>query len=101
MLWRIFMSQYTTVSPASYATTKRAMSVEQFEQVVTAIIDGKYSWACVLILRYAGYNPAHYLPYRTYKRLIKENRLQSAEAQSNRSSETVVRPEVMCLSARQ
>jgi hypothetical protein len=51
----------------------KAMSTEQFTQVVDAILDGKYSWACVLILRFAGYNPLHYIPYRTYNRLMKEN----------------------------
>ncbi|MBF2003157.1 MAG: HetP family heterocyst commitment protein [Synechococcales cyanobacterium C42_A2020_086] len=51
----------------------KAMSTEQFTQVVEAIMDGKYSWACVLILRFAGYNPLHYIPYRTYNRLMKEN----------------------------
>jgi hypothetical protein len=50
------------------------MSTDQIETITAAIIDGKYSWACVLILRYAGYNPADYLPYRTYRRLIQENR---------------------------
>jgi hypothetical protein len=50
------------------------MSADQIETITAAIIDGKYSWACVLILRYAGYNPADYLPYRTYRRLIQENR---------------------------
>ncbi|WP_416665923.1 HetP family heterocyst commitment protein [Egbenema bharatensis] len=50
------------------------MDLEQFDCIVKAIVEGKYSWACVLILRFAGYNPAHYIPYRTYKRLIKENR---------------------------
>jgi hypothetical protein len=54
------------------------MNPEQFERVVTAILEGKYSWACVLILRFAGYNPAHYIPYRTYKRLIKSNRTSSS-----------------------
>jgi hypothetical protein len=49
------------------------MSPEQFERIVEAIIAGKYSWACVLILRCAGYNPLHYIPYRTYNRLIKDN----------------------------
>jgi hypothetical protein len=49
------------------------MSPEQFNQVVEAILAGKYSWACVLILRFAGYNPLHYIPYRTYNRLTKEN----------------------------
>jgi hypothetical protein len=46
---------------------------EHFDQVVEAIIAGKYSWACVLMLRFFGYNPLHYIPYRTYNRLIKEN----------------------------
>lgn len=51
----------------------RAMEPEQFTQVVEAILDGKYSWACVLILRFAGYNPCHYIPRRTYNRLVREN----------------------------
>jgi hypothetical protein len=51
----------------------KAMTTEQFTQVVDAILEGKYSWACVLILRFAGYNPLHYIPYRTYNRLMKEN----------------------------
>lgn len=46
---------------------------EQLAPIIEAIIEGKYSWACVLILRSAGYNPLHYIPYRTYNRLVKEN----------------------------
>jgi hypothetical protein len=49
------------------------MTPDQFNQVVEAILDGKYSWACVLILQFAGYNPLHYIPYRTYNRLMKDN----------------------------
>jgi hypothetical protein len=49
------------------------MTEEQFCQVVEAIINGKYSWACLLILQFAGYNPLHYIPYRTYNRLMKDN----------------------------
>lgn len=64
------MTQHTN---SSNRRLDRVMSLEQFEQVVTAILDGKYSWACVLILRFAGYNPLHYIPYRTYNRLVKEN----------------------------
>jgi hypothetical protein len=45
--------------------------LEQFNQVVEAIIEGKYSWACVLMLRFTGYNPGDYIPYRTYNRLLK------------------------------
>ena len=51
----------------------KAMTPEQFTQVVEAILEGKYSWACVLILKFAGYNPVHYMPYRTYIRLVKDN----------------------------
>jgi hypothetical protein len=59
--------------PFSHSKMDKVMSQEQFEQIVAAIINGKYSWACVLILRFAGYNPLHYIPYRTYNRLLKEN----------------------------
>lgn len=68
------MMQNFSSSTSIHQQTVKAMDAEQFEQVVKAIVEGKYSWACVLILRFAGYNPAHYIPYRTYKRLIKENR---------------------------
>ena len=63
---------------ASDTKIDKVMTEEQFNQIVAAILGGKYSWACVLILRFAGYNPLHYLPYRTYKRLMKDN------AQSNK-----------------
>lgn len=59
--------------PFSNTKLDKAMNPDQFNQVVEAILDGKYSWACVLILRFAGYNPLHYIPYRTYNRLLKEN----------------------------
>ncbi len=53
----------------------KVMSPDQFKQVVEAITEGRYSWACVLILRFADYNPIYFIPHRTYSRLMKENRL--------------------------
>jgi hypothetical protein len=53
--------------------SEKTIQPEKFDQVVEAILAGKYSWACVLILRFSGYNPLHYIPYRTYNRLLKEN----------------------------
>lgn len=67
----------------------KSMSEEQFEQIVEAILAGKYSWACVLILRFTGYNPLHYIPYRTYNRLLKDNALTTP---SNRSSQASEKP---------
>ena len=61
----------------------KTMSDDQFNQIVEAIISGKYSWACLLILRFSGYNPLHYIPYRTYNRLMKVNREQKLESVSN------------------
>ena len=55
------------------AQTAKKINTEQIEQIVKAIIAGKYSWACVLILRFCGYNPIDYIPYRTYIRLLKNN----------------------------
>ena len=46
---------------------------EQLEEIIAAILAGKYSWACFLLLQCAGYNPLDYIPYRTSNRLLKEN----------------------------
>lgn len=62
---------------------------EQFDQVVEAILAGKYSWACVLMLRFAGYNPLHYIPYRTYNRLIKEHSPAKSKPQRNENINAV------------
>ncbi len=53
--------------------SEKRMSEEQLDQIIDAILGGKYSWACVLLLRFVGYNPLHYIPYRTYNRLMKQN----------------------------
>jgi hypothetical protein len=52
----------------------KIITTEQLNQVIEAITDGRYSWACVLILRFVGYNPLHFIPQRTYSRLMKDNR---------------------------
>ena len=66
--------EYISQAPkASASKLDRVMDSQQFDRIVEAILAGKYSWACVLILRFAGYNPLHYIPYRTYNRLIKNN----------------------------
>ncbi len=80
---------------ASNSQLDQVMTPEQFNQIVEAILAGKYSWACVLILRFAGYNPLHYLPYRTYKRLMKDNR----QRDSSRGLEKDRRDKVQELSA--
>jgi len=74
--------------------TDKVMEPEQFTQVIEAILAGKYSWACVLILRFAGYNPLHYIPYRTYNRLVKDNaqckkRAHSGDVDQNESCDRI------------
>lgn len=61
----------------------KTMTEEQFDRVVDAILSGKYSWACLLILRFAGYNPLHYIPHRTYNRLMKSYRENLQQAKEN------------------
>ncbi len=72
--------------PSYNTKLDKAMSQEQFNQIVEAILAGKYSWACVLILRFAGYNPLHYIPYRTYNRLVKDNSQLSKPSQNQTES---------------
>ena len=55
------------------SSVHKKIKPEQIEQIIKAIISGKYSWACVLVLQFAGYNPMDYIPYRTYIRLLKTN----------------------------
>lgn len=59
----------------SYSKTSpdQTINSEQFTQIIDAILAGKYSWACFLLLRCLGYNPLHYIPYRTYHRLVQEH----------------------------
>lgn len=64
---------------------EKKINNEQVDQIIKSIIAGKYSWACVLLLRYSGYNPIDYIPYRTYIRLIKNNCL-GGENQESRSN---------------
>lgn len=59
--------------------TVKKINTDQVEQIVKAIIAGKYSWACVLLLRFSGYNPVDYIPYRTYIRLLKNNYLNNTD----------------------
>jgi len=73
----------TTSSHRSHASIDRAFQEEQFDRIVEAILSGKYSWACLLVLRFAGYNPLHYIPYRTYNRLMKDNKPQASETATN------------------
>lgn len=61
-------------SHSSQSSFQNKITTEQLNQIIEAITDGRYSWACVLILRFVGYNPLHFIPQRTYSRLIKENR---------------------------
>ncbi len=76
-----------TNKTSSYKEVGKVIDSEQFNQIVEAILDGKYSWACVLLLRFSGHNPLHYIPYRTYNRLAKENT--QASRQGSRQSTSV------------
>ncbi|WP_017655139.1 HetP family heterocyst commitment protein [Fortiea contorta] len=74
---------------SSQKNYQKAISPEQLNQIIEAIADGRYSWACVLILRFVGYNPLHFIPQRTYSRLIKENTQTPASSLStNRQTST-------------
>jgi hypothetical protein len=74
-----------------------AITPEQLNQIIEAIADGRYSWACVLILRFIGYNPLHYIPQRTYSRLIKENsQIVAASASSKQQIQTNLKSSGNC-----
>ena len=57
----------------------------QLDEVISAILDGKYSWACVLWLQSRGYNPKDYIPCRTYNRLMRQQQKQDKRGNSTSS----------------
>lgn len=65
------------------------MNKKQIEEVIKTILARKYSWACVLILRFHGYDPIDYIPYRTYIRLLKENYQAQNKDMKDTASKTV------------
>ncbi|MBW4645611.1 MAG: HetP family heterocyst commitment protein [Goleter apudmare HA4340-LM2] len=82
------MNYNITSSQKNY---QKAISPEQLNQIVEAIADGRYSWACVLILRFVGYNPLHFIPQRTYSRLMKENsQIQNTPISTSRNIPTSI-----------
>jgi hypothetical protein len=83
--------------PYSNAKLGKTINPEQLTQIVEAILAGKYSWACFLLLRCMGYNPLHYIPYRTYNRLVKEN----CQIGIPRGHETNnIKPDIQCSETR-
>jgi hypothetical protein len=67
----------SSINPVQVRALERSMQPEKFDQVIEAIASGKYSWACVLMLRFAGYNPLHYIPYSTYNRIVKDGEVKT------------------------
>lgn len=45
---------------------------DTLESIIDAILDGKYSYACLMTLEATGHDPLQYIPYRTYNRLQKQ-----------------------------
>lgn len=76
--------------PFSDTRVNKTIHDEQLNEIIEAILAGKYSWACFLLLRCTGYDPLHYIPYRTYNRLVKEN---CHVGSSNRHITDTVKPD--------
>ena len=48
------------------------------------------------MLRFFGYNPLHYIPYRTYNRIVKENSESSENSKDESGQETISSTQLMC-----
>ncbi|NEO90650.1 MAG: HetP family heterocyst commitment protein [Moorea sp. SIO3G5] len=64
----------------------KTLDPEKISLIEEAIRDRKYSWACVLMLRYLGLNPLEYIPSRTYCRLRRDNEKMDSLNQSTTDS---------------
>ena len=48
------------------------ISEDKMEIIIDAILEGRYSYACLMTLEATGHEPTQYIPYRTYNRLQKQ-----------------------------
>lgn len=53
-------------------------------EIIAAIIEGQYSWACALYLKSIGYEPTAYMPHRTYNRILRKHYASTQSAASQR-----------------
>jgi hypothetical protein len=83
------MSQ--NITGYDHGQTPKKINTEQVEQIIKAIIGGKYSWACFLMLRFTGCDPIKYIPYRTYIRLLKNFSLPDNAAKKQLANKEVNR----------
>lgn len=63
-------------------SSDKTITPEEWQAILKAIVTGKYSWACVLLLHTLGLNPIEYIPYRTYMRLLKNNCIDSESSKN-------------------
>ncbi len=55
--------------------TSAAISEDKMDSIVDAILEGQYSYACLILLEETGHDPVQYIPYRTYNRLQKQRQM--------------------------
>ncbi len=53
--------------------SNKTLTDEQFDILKNAILERKYSWACLLLLKFVGEKPSDYIPSRTYYHIVQEN----------------------------
>jgi len=69
------------VDTMTHLQTHTQFSVDhdaQTAEIIAAIIDGEYSWACALYLQSIGCEPTAYMPHRTYTRILRKHYLQKS-----------------------
>ncbi|QNP29510.1 HetP family heterocyst commitment protein [Cylindrospermopsis curvispora] len=45
----------------------------QIQQIIHAIIAGKYAWACILFISFSGRDPLRYIPEEVYNKLVRDD----------------------------
>ncbi|MEB3150305.1 MAG: HetP family heterocyst commitment protein, partial [Sphaerospermopsis sp.] len=64
----------------------------QFQQIIKAIILGKYAWACVLFLHFSGCDPLEYIPHETYSKLVQDNYIFTGDNQDSNHEKKLTFP---------
>lgn len=73
----------------------KEISEDKMDVIIDAILEGKYSYACLMTLEATGHEPTQYIPYRTYNRLQKQRQANYRRDRQSASKVSPLRPKIV------
>lgn len=83
------MTRFNQLNQQPSSLPSTTISADKMAIIIDAILEGRYSYACLMTLEATGYEPMQYIPYRTYNRLQKQRQANYCRANHGQSTAQV------------